>query len=180
MPDQPNRPADKVQELWETQQEIVRLNAELALAEKKLEQLEYETLPDLFLQNGLQEVRLPNGVKAIKTIHAKGSLPSHDEHPEEHAAAVTWMVDNGYKENLDTRVEGRWAKGEHDKAVAFYDTLRGDNSVSASIKSYIHWSTYCKLIKERVLNHPELPTPLETLGVTVRPRVRITTKPREE
>lgn len=179
MPNNP-RPADKVQELWEAQQKVVRLKGELALAEAAVEQLEYTTLPDLFLSNGMSELRLPNGVKAIRTIHAKGALPSHDSHPEQHAEAVGWMIENGYVNNLDTRVEGRWAKGEHDKAVAFYDTLRGDNSVSASIKSYIHWATYCKLIKERVLNHPELTTPTEMLGVVIRPRVAITGKPREE
>jgi hypothetical protein len=175
----PDLPSDKVQALWEAQQRAVRAQAELNLAEAEIERLEYEVLPDLYLQHGVTEVKLPNGCKAIKTLDAKGSFPDGDKDPDIAAKAAEWYVGHQYQDLLETKVEAKWGRGERDKAVAFYDTVRGDNSALVRLKDGCHWATHCKTVKEHVLKHPEEVVPLDVLGVTIRPRVRITVKPKE-
>jgi hypothetical protein len=175
--------------------EGVTLLAELDWAEtwaegllKKISKLRHELetqkLVDLFDDAGMVEMTLPDGTKVKKGLDVTGSLPKPgDKDTEEVAseklarriAALEWLNANGYGPLIKASVTAEWDKGDASKADALIEQLRGDNSVKLKRTDDIHAGTLKAQVRDRIKKG--LPTPLDTLGVTVLPAVLLTKKP---
>lgn len=149
---------------------IDTLEAGLKVAKKRKEELETTLLPEAFASAGIgNEYTTADGIKAIRGLMATGSLPKD---PEKRATAIKWLEDNGYVDLISTEVVGKWTKGDHDKAVAAYNQMRGDNSATVTKKEDVHHKTLGALAVQCVREGK--PIDLEALGVVVLTRVKIT------
>lgn len=159
-----------VEELRVTDTAIEDLTEQLALLTAQKTRLEIETLPALFAEAGITELRTENGDRLKMGLMASGSLPKD---PEKRKLAIEWLAANGYNDVIESKVTASWARGDREKAEGLYEQLRGDNSMKLSLDDSVNHMTLGKLAKERVQSGQEIP--LDTLGVSVISRVRFTT-----
>lgn len=166
---------------------VDRLEEQLKAAKKAKYELETITLPNVFADAGEVEATLASGAKAKLGQMITGSLPKvdYDTSPEVQAAtiakreaAIEWADANGWGPLIKCEVRAKWDKGDRDKAIAAYNALRGDNSVDLHLLEDIHPMTLQSQVRQRIAQG--LPVPLETLGVTVLPAVRLTKKPKKD
>jgi hypothetical protein len=159
----------KVVELRSIDRQLERIEVETKLLKEKKNELEIIILPALFAEEGVRGVELLDGGMAKLSTSAAGSLPKE---PDKRALAIEWLVANGYGEFIENKVTASYNKAERDKALALYDLARRDNSAKVTLDEGLNHMTLGKLCKDRVVGGEEVP--LELLGVTVLPRVKIT------
>jgi hypothetical protein len=165
-----------------------RAEADLELILKQVSKTRHELetikLVELFDDAGMVEMTLPDGTKVKKGLDVTGSLPKPgDKDSEEVAseklarriAALEWLNENGYGPLIKASVTAEWDKGDAEKADALIEHLRRDNSVKLKRTDDIHAGTLKAQVRDRIKKG--LPTPLDTLGVTVLPAVLLTKKP---
>lgn len=184
---EPTTASEGVDVLVQSELAVLRIEASLDAEKAWKKQLEEVILPRLFDEEDTIEKETSLGSKARRGMHVTGSLPKPTEKmtPGEVAAAlkrrqdaIAWASENGYDPLIKSKVVAEWDKGERDKALKFYESLRGDNSVSSSLVEDIHHSSLKALVRDRLRRGLE--TPLETLGVTALTAVRLTKKPKEQ
>lgn len=155
---------------------IAELESELENAHAERKRLEEVELPAAFTEDGISELRLPDGQKAARAVTVQGSLPSADDRPTEREEALTWLSENGYRDTIRCAVTADYGLENYEAANTTFETLRGDNRAHVSKKESVHASTLKALVLQRV--QAAQPTPLELLGCTIIRRVRLTTPPR--
>lgn len=165
---------EKVAALVAAINRVETAEAELAAAKAEREHLETKVLPEAFGELGIAKVTI-DGVEAKLSTMARGSLPKDEA---ERRVAIDWLAANGYADFVKCIVASSWGRGEYDKAKAEYDRLRGDNSAVTTLAEDVHWKTLCKIAKDRFLAGQDVP--LQTLGVTILPRVTIPSKRKDE
>ena len=161
-----------------------QLEADLKALSKLRHELETVTLVVLFDDAGMTGSHSFGDYTVKKGLEVTGSLPKPgDKDTEEVAseklarriAALEWLNANGYGPLIKASVTAEWDKGDASKADALIEQLRGDNSVKLKRTDDIHAGTLKAQVRDRIKKG--LPTPLDTLGVTVLPAVLLTKKP---
>lgn len=161
--------AENIASLVEVTNEIEQTEERLKQLKLRRRDLETTILPGLFIDAGVKKVQLPNGTVANKSMVAEGVLPK--EEPAR-AAAIQWLDANGYADLINVKIEAKFGRGEREQALGWYNRLRAANSAVVEIKEDVHFKTLGKIAKDRVVGGE--PVPLETLGVTVLPMVKLT------
>lgn len=148
------------------------LEAQLKATKALRHTLETETLVELFDRFEQPEATSNSGAKAARALLVKGSLPKVGEKdtPAEAAAnaelrraAIAKAEEYGWQPFIKTEVTGSWDKGDREKAIAFYNHLRGDNSVEATIDEGIHPMTLQSQVRKRIREGKEVA--LDVLGI---------------
>lgn len=177
MPD-PSTLHDGMAALWAASQRVVRAEAELALAKAEKERLETQVLPEIFRRERVKDATYENGAKAKISTRATGSLPDRDLFPEAREDCINWVVAQGYEDAIKVAVTAKYGRGERERAMAAYETLRGDNTAVVDIKEDIHPMTYASMIHNHVKEGKE--ADLTMLGVSLIQRVSFTKIPRSD
>lgn len=173
-------PAKGVDFLAELDRQEAEQEAALEATKKLRHQLEYEVLVELFDRFEQPEAVSNSGASAKKSLSIYGSLPkvSEKDTPEEarenkrrREAAIALAVEYGWQPFIKTEVTGSWDKGDREKALAFYNYLRGDNSVVADITEGIHPMTLQAQVRKRI--REGLKVDLTTLNVQAGPAVKL-------
>lgn len=160
-----------VELLRQVNDRIETLTEQLAFQTAEKTRLETDTLPALFAEAGITELKTKDGAKVKVGLVAAGSLPKE---PEKRQAAIQWLVENGYGELIESKVTASWSRGDREKAEKLFEQLRGDNSAKLTMDDSVNHMTLGALAKRRVQEGSEVP--LETLGVSVISRARFTSK----
>lgn len=150
------------------------LEEELAEAKREQQRLETVELPAAFTEDGISELRLPDGQKAARSVSVQGSFPDADH--EDHEFALTWATENGLQDTIRCVVAANYSAGDREAALAEYERLRGDNRAFVTKGETVHPMTWKAVLLQRVKDGE--PTPLERLGCVVLRRVKLTTPPR--
>lgn len=171
-----SRSARGVAALREAVSRVQELEEALEIAKQEVKRLEEQELPAAFTEDGISELRLPDGQKAAKQVNVVGTFPSPDKEPEKFATAMQWWTQNGFADTVRVEVSASYGTGDREGALAIYNQLRGDNRAHVTKSESVHAMTLRAAIKQRL--EAGLPTPVEDLGCTVIRRVRLTTPPR--
>jgi len=163
------RAATAVETLIAVNRQIKETESALERLKGQKNELEVDTLPAIFAEEGIRSLELPTGGKAKLGTKAAGSLPKE---PDKRWAAIEWLSGAGYADLIEAKVTASWNKAEREKAIEAFNQLRGDNSAKVVLDEGVNHMTLGRICKERVVSGLE--TPLELLGVTVLPRVTIT------
>ena len=179
MPDRQtrSRSARGVAALAEARLRLQQVEAELESAKAEVRRLEEIELPAAFTEDGVSEVTLPGGLRAVRQVSVQGSFPNQDDDPERHTRAVTLWTELGYGETIRSAITASYGPEERDAATRTYEILRSSNTAQVTMRETVHPSTLRAAILSRIRNSD--PTPVEELGCVVIRRVRLTTPPRQ-
>ncbi len=155
---------------------VMDLEARLERANAEVKRLQEVELPTAFTEDGVSELRLPDGLKAKRVTDIQGSLPSAALHPVERENAILWLAENGYVDLIRTTVAADFDRGNNPAAVELFNQLRQLNNAHVTKKEDVHHSTLRAMIRQRIEANQE--TPIEELGCTIIRRVKLTTPPR--
>jgi len=155
------------------------LEAQLELAKAEIKRLEEFELPSAFTEDGISELRLPDGQRAQRSVDIQGSLPSESEHPVERENALTWLAENGYADVIRCIVAADFGQDNRAAALELYERMRTSNVAHITKKETVHASTLKALIRQRINTNPPVETPIEELGCTIIRRIKLTTPPRQ-
>lgn len=153
-----------------------QLEDELEHARAEIRRLEVVELPSAFTEDGISELRLPDGQRAVRNVSVQGSFPNQETEPEAHRRAVTEWARLGYADTLRCAVTSSYGAGDREAALAAYEALRGDNRAFVTLRETVHHSTLRAAVLARI--RAGEPTSVEDLGCAVIRRVRLTTPPR--
>jgi hypothetical protein len=153
--------------------ELVDLNAQVAAAEKALEELIGKrdklaevTLPEALALTGLVEFKLEDGSKVTVGDEYYPNIPSAEsDNPEaltRRANCFRWMRDNGHADLIKNEVKLTFSKGEDDKAKRVTNGLDKAGIPYRQLES-VHHSTLKAFVAEQIENNK--PFPRETFGV---------------
>jgi len=109
---------DAVALLRRTDDTIETIINSLAVCTAQKTRLETETLPALFAEAGITQLKTEDGATVKVGLVAAGSLPKD---PEARAAAIKWLEENGYNEVVEAKVVASWARGDKAKAEAIFN-----------------------------------------------------------
>lgn len=169
---------------------LADIDKQEALLEQQLKEtkalrlrLETEVLVELFDKFEQPNATSNSGAVAKKSMRVRGSLPKVGEkdtpeearlHKEQREAAIQLALTYGWSPFIKTEVTGSWDKGDREKAIAFYNHLRGDNSVEADITEGINPMTLQAQVRKRIREGKSVK--LDVLGVTASPAVTLVKK----
>jgi hypothetical protein len=156
-------------ELRDVDNKIEVAENELEILKSEKRRLERDVLPELMQASRIKSFELRDGSRITLSTMAEGSLPKGEA---ERAAAIKWLADNGYGELIENKVTSSWSRGDREKAQAEYERLAALGTAKVTFDETIHPKTLGARMRDRVVTG--LPTPLETLGVSVFPRARFT------
>lgn len=156
-------------QLRDVEDNIRRLESELERSQESRKTLERQVIPDMMAEAGIKSFTLEDGSTIKLTVLAEGSLPKD---PTARAAAIEWLVANGYADLIENKVTSSWARGERDAAQTEYQRLVARGDAKVSIDEGIHFKVLGARMRDRVV--AGLPTPLTDLGITVFQRARFT------
>ena len=181
-------PGQGVDTLLQAECDVAALEEELKAAKAYQYELETSVLPDVFGAADQTEATSNNGVKAKYGNQVTGSLPKVDEKspPDVQAiqqaardAALAAADGYGWGPLIKTTMTASWDKGDREKALAYYKTLRQqDNSVILKLDESIHASTLAAQARDRL--RKGLATDFAALGLTVLPAVKLTKRPKQQ
>ena len=160
---------DAAQQLRMVEANLARLEAETEAAIEARRKLEREILPDLMHEAGIKSFTLADGSVLKLTVLAEGSLPKE---PTARAAAIEWLVANGYQDLIENKVTSSWSRGERAAAVDEYQRLAARGDAKVTLDEGIHFKVLGARMRDRVVAGQ--PTPLEALGISVFQRARFT------
>jgi hypothetical protein len=151
---------------------VEQAEAELSEAKAFLFHLKTQVVPEVLNRYGVRSVTTPTGATVSLTTLIFGSLPNAAEHPAEHEAGITWLLEHGEQDAIKSKVVASWGMGERANALHAYETLRGDNSAEVKMDEGIHFATLQAIVRRRLLAGESVP--LDTLGITVAAGVKMT------
>lgn len=178
-------PANRAQTLatayFDAVAKYVVLSSKLTALAAKITELEELTLPEAFDAAGMagNNDLMIHGVaiRFTRGTFVFGAMPNEEKEPEKHEAAVNYAMELGLQDLLQSKVVAAWGRGEREKAVAFYNATRADNSASVKLSENIHHSTLQAEVRRRLKVGEEIDP--EKLGCTVKSMVRLKTDPRK-
>lgn len=152
---------------------LKELEAAVADAKAEISTLENIELPAAFTEDGISELRLPDGGPAAKRdMSVQGSLPSDEPR---HAAGLEWAVANGYEGVIRSVVQANFGMEHRQAALDYYNAMRLDNRASTTLNETIHHSTLKALALERA--RTGLPVDWDNLGLVLIRRVKLIRPP---
>jgi hypothetical protein len=149
------------------------LEEKLSEAKAEVSRLENVELPAAFTEDGISELRLPDGGPAAKRdMSVQGSLPNDEPR---HAAGLEWAVANGYEGVIRSIVTANFGMEDRQRALDYYNTIRLDNRAQTTLNETIHHSTLKALALERA--RAGQPVDWENLGLVLIRRVKLLRPP---
>jgi hypothetical protein len=150
-----------------------QLESELTEAQAEVLRLERDELPSAFTEDGISELRLPDGGPGAKRdLAVRGSLPADEP---QHAAGLEWAIANGYEGSIRSIVTANFGMLHRAAALEYYNVMRGDNRAVVSLTETIHHSTLQAIALERARTGQ--PVDWENLGLTLIRHVRLLRPP---
>jgi len=151
---------------------VQELERDLADAKAEVGRLERDELPAAFIEDGISELRLPDGPAARRDLSVQGSLPTDEPR---HAAGLEWAVANGYEGVIRSVVSANFGMEHRAAALDYYNAMRLDNRASTTLNETIHHSTLKAIAAERARNGQ--PVDWDNLGLTLIRRVKLMRPP---
>lgn len=148
----------------------VQAELEKAIEESKARtsRLQETLIPDLMVELGLEEIKLPTGEKiALKSVY--GASVSEERAP----VAWQWLRDNGYGSLVKNVVACNFGMGEDELANKLKVTLHKAN-IPFINKESVHFKTLESFVKDRYENGDKFPE--ELFGAFTKTVARIKTK----
>lgn len=156
--------------------EVKRLEAQLAEAKAKLYKTQTTELPQAMAQLQLSSITLDNGAVIKIQPFFEASIPSataidkakgDDKRKlvDRALACYGWLREHGYGDLIKREVVASFGRGEDNLAGNLVGELR-ERGLSVSDKSSVHSSTLKSFVKERV-ESGDASFPLDTFGVTI-------------
>jgi hypothetical protein len=149
---------------------IKDLEERLGLAKRQMRELQFETLPNMMDNIGMDRIGLP----------AKDNMPAYDLilepyihanisanwPPEKRAAAFAALEASGNGDLIKTQLRINLARGEHELAAAIVDFLRLQYQINPEVTETVHHQTLTAWLREQFENGKPVPD-LETIGARV-------------
>lgn len=168
-----NLPQEKLESLGNYAKEARELQVtieqmEEALKQKgeRLRQILEQSMPDVMMEIGIDEIRLTTGEKLIKKPYYSASIK-----PENQDAAFSWLRANGHDALIKNKVEGSFGKGEDDSVAKIMETLNEVAPGVFSCKASVHPMTLKSFVKEQC--EAGTPPPAETFNLFIGQKVTI-------
>lgn len=147
--------ADAARQLKAAEEASAAAEAALKEAKEKERQLREESVPALFEELGISELKLDDGSKFSVKQDVYVSIPAANK-----AAVFKWLEDNDYGGLIKTEVSVPFGKGELDSAIKLMDDLASEFGVtSAKLDRSVHAQTMAAFMRERLANPDEGPQP---------------------
>jgi hypothetical protein len=148
---------------------IADLEQRLKEAQSQLRTLQFETLPAILDNLGVDRIGLPaqNNLPAcdlILTPFYKAAIRA-DWPPEKRAAAFAALTALGHEDLIKTEIDVALPRGQHQLAEQIAERIR-DFGVEPQISEAVHHGTLTAWLTARLEAHMTVPD-LETIGATV-------------
>lgn len=156
-------------QLRDTQLMIKDLEDRLTAARRELNTLQFETLPAILDNLGVDRIGLPahDNLPAFDLTLApyiKAVIPA--SWPEEkRAAAFTALTAFGHEDLIKTEITAALPRGQHQLAAQIVADMRAHGTEPA-VSEQVHHGTLTAWVAQRLETHQPLPD-LETIGATV-------------
>ena len=134
-------------EAGKTKQYLTNLN-------KRIQELQYKILPDLFNQQDITRIATNVGIELEMSPYYKASLPL-DMDPQLREEAFAYLRENA-PDLIKTQVLVEYEAREHELAVELMKIL-SDLGVDPSLKEDVHWATLTSWVKEQFLAGADIP-----------------------
>lgn len=141
------------------QSKIKQLEKELADANGELKILSEETIPSMMEELGVEEIKLKTGEVISTVMDVYASLASANTDPEQKAAAMSWLTDNGYGDIIKVKVNTSFEREQHDAAMELFEKLSRDG-YNVNFDESVHPATLKAFIKERLSAGDNIPMSL--------------------
>ncbi len=127
------------------QQNVARIEAELATAKADARRTAEVDLPELMLECGLELAKLSDGTK-VEIRDEVDCAITEANRPRAHA----WLEANGFGGLIKTSVIVAFPREERSEAVALADFLFTNKQLQAEVEESVHPSTLKSFVKERM------------------------------
>lgn len=144
------------------QEKITDLEEQLKEANEDLTRLQEIDLPEAMNTAGMKSFQLLDGSSVALKTDLYASFPKK---PEQHAAAVQWLVDNCLDDVLKNDVVVSFGRGQNSAAAALLNDLRG-RGLNYEQKETVHPQTLKALLKEQMALG-KIDVPLDTFNAYV-------------
>lgn len=141
------------------QSQIKELEEKLAQANSDLKLLSEETIPSMMEELGVEEIKLKTGEIISTVMDVYASLASTNTDPEQKAAAMGWLNDNGYGDIIKVKVNANFGREEHDAAMQLFNDL-AQQGYNVNYDENVHPATLKAFIKERLQAGDNIPLSL--------------------
>lgn len=163
------------QELAVKQRKADKLKEELTALNKRINEISFKLLPDLFNEQGLTNLATAEGVSLELTPYFKASIPV-DMPPEQRENALAYVRDNA-PEIIKTEVSLTFSPMEYEAALEAINALR-DIGAEPIIQETVHWSTLTAWVKNEFMEGRELD--LDVINAKVGSYIKVSELPREK
>lgn len=144
------------------------LQKAIAESQAKTQRLQEVTIPDLMVNLGLEEIKLPSGEKIALQPVFGASVPD-----ERKPKAWAWLRDNGHGAIIKSKVTLEFGMGEDEKLKIAQDILSEAN-LQFVAKEDVHASTLKSFVKDQYENGLTFPEAL--FGAFTKTIAKIKTK----
>jgi hypothetical protein len=158
--------------------EIEQLEEQLSEKNRELQKMQQQTLPDLFMEIGIDEISVPatGNMPAFKAtcapFYAAGIPVKWD--PERRAEAFQYLTENGAGDLIKTEIDLKFRREDRDEALGLVSDLQA-RGLQPELKEAVHQSTLTAWLREQIEQNNWTPD-LEKIGGTVGRVVKIKEK----
>jgi len=159
-------------ELYKAQVEVARLEGELKAAQKRVEDIETHTIPDLMDEAGVKELALTNGTKLkVEDILTIGSGKGKD------AAVLKWITDSGHSGLIKRFVAVALGQKADEREAELLKDLKEDGFTDVVAVAEINAQTLKAHVKKLLEAGSEVD--MDLLGAREFKRAKITGQPKD-
>lgn len=159
-------------QLYEAQVEVARLEGELKAAQKRVEDIETHTIPDLMDEAGVKELQLKNGTKLkVEDILTIGSGKGKD------AAVLKWITETGHSGLIKRFVNVALGQKADEREAALLAELKAEGFEDVASVAEINAQTLKAHVKKLLEAGKEVD--MDLLGAREFKRAKITGQPKD-
>ena len=157
------------EKLSEAEGERILLTARLKDIENRLWQMQFQELPDVMHELGIEETTFKDGMVIKLQMFYKATLPKSTALRNR---AMTWLKDNGFGGIIKHEIAATFVAGKNKNADKLLEFLKRMGDAEFTDQETIHHATLTAFVKEQ-LEKGNGSLPLDALGAFIGERVTV-------
>lgn len=149
--------AELAEKQHQAEEEVKRIEADLAAAREKLNQLSEHQIPSLMDELGLQDFKTSSGLKVLVKETIRASIPAARA-----IEAYAWLRANKHGALIKRAVSVVFSTGEDELADKLLAEI-SEQGLEAEDKASVHAQTLAAFVREQLAEGNEIP--MDLLGV---------------
>jgi len=153
---------EMARQMYDAQQVVVEAEADLKKKKEALRQIEEVKLPELMDTAGVSSVSTPDGL-VVKIDSFMTASVTEAKRP----FVIQWLKANEHDELVKPELSVTYSKGELEQAQEDAKALAALTGRPVSVEEAVNTASFKALIAELRREQPDLPLPLDELGVYI-------------